>query len=77
MALLRRSLCSRSPLCLSSLSQFNASPKQLYVLGNPISKSKSPLIHNTGYQALNLPHEFSFIERPKLTEEIHKILHDE
>ncbi|ORY56201.1 hypothetical protein BCR35DRAFT_355662 [Leucosporidium creatinivorum] len=57
--------------------EFNASRKLLYVFGYPIAQSKSPLIHSTGYKALDLPHEFSIIERPELTEEIEEILGDE
>ena len=32
------------------------------VLGSPVSHSLSPTIHNAGYKALGLPHEFSTIE---------------
>lgn len=32
------------------------------VLGQPISHSLSPVIHNAGYKALGLPHEFAAIE---------------
>lgn len=33
-------------------------PKQFYLFGNPILQSKSPLIHNTGFKLLGLPHQY-------------------
>jgi pentafunctional AROM polypeptide len=43
------------------------SPKKFFVIGSPISHSKSPLLHNTGYKLLGLPHEFSKFETDDIT----------
>lgn len=45
------------------------SPKNFYVVGFPISHSKSPILHNTGYELLGLPHKFSKFE----TDDIKKV----
>lgn len=37
-------------------------PEQFYVVGSPISHSRSPPMHNALYKKLNLPHEFSSFE---------------
>lgn len=37
-------------------------PKNFYVIGKPISHSRSPVLHNTGYNILGLPHTFSKFE---------------
>lgn len=34
------------------------SPKQFYLFGNPVMQSKSPLIHNTAFGLLGLPHHY-------------------
>ncbi|KAH8923017.1 Pentafunctional AroM protein [Atractiella rhizophila] len=36
--------------------------KRFYLFGNPIKQSKSPLIHNTGFQRLGLPHVYGLHE---------------
>lgn len=36
--------------------------KQFTVVGSPISHSRSPQLHNSGYKALNLPYEFDRFE---------------
>ncbi|CAL9738274.1 pentafunctional AROM polypeptide [Monosporozyma servazzii] len=37
-------------------------PKELFVVGSPISHSRSPVLHNTGYKILGLPHKFDKFE---------------
>lgn len=36
--------------------------KNYYLFGTPISQSRSPLIHNTGFKALGLPHQYHLFE---------------
>lgn len=36
--------------------------KQFFIVGNPISHSKSPALHNAGFKALGLPHEYLSFE---------------
>lgn len=38
------------------------SKKELFVVGSPIGHSKSPVLHNTGYEILGLPHNFDKYE---------------
>ena len=33
-------------------------PKQFYLFGSPVSASKSPLMHNTLFKAMGLPHDY-------------------
>jgi pentafunctional AROM polypeptide len=37
-------------------------PKKFYVVGTPISHSRSPVLHGTGYEVLGLPHTFHRFE---------------
>lgn len=37
-------------------------PKKFYLFGFPISQSRSPAMHNNGFQTLQLPNEFSLLE---------------
>lgn len=39
--------------------------KEFYVVGTPIGHSMSPLLHNTGYEQLGLPHKFMKFETDK------------
>lgn len=43
--------------------------KKFYVVGTPISHSKSPILHNTGYEILGLPHKFEKFE----TDDVKKV----
>lgn len=36
--------------------------KNFYVIGTPIGHSRSPILHNTGYKVLGLPHHFDKFE---------------
>ena len=40
--------------------------KKFALLGSPIAHSKSPLLHNTGFETLGLPHAYSFLETPTI-----------
>lgn len=44
------------------------SSKNFYIVGFPISHSKSPLLHNTGYEILGLPHKFMKFETNSVIE---------
>jgi pentafunctional AROM polypeptide len=37
-------------------------PKRFYLLGNPIQHSRSPALHNTLFESVGLPHEYSLLE---------------
>lgn len=37
-------------------------PKEFFVVGSPIGHSRSPILHNTGYKILGLPHRFDKFE---------------
>ncbi|KAJ1969038.1 3-dehydroquinate dehydratase (3-dehydroquinase) [Dispira parvispora] len=37
-------------------------PEKYYLLGTPIAHSMSPLLHNTGFRTLGLPHHYSLAE---------------
>lgn len=43
-------------------------PKEFYIVGTPISHSMSPLLHNTGYEQVGLPHKFGRFETDKAEE---------
>ncbi|CCE62262.1 hypothetical protein TPHA_0C01060 [Tetrapisispora phaffii CBS 4417] len=45
------------------------SPLNFYVVGSPIGHSRSPILHNTGYEILGLPHKFDKFE----TDSIEKV----
>ncbi|GAB5362530.1 hypothetical protein AAMO2058_000805200 [Amorphochlora amoebiformis] len=36
--------------------------KKFYIFGHPVSKSPSPLMHNTGFKACNLPHHYTAVD---------------
>lgn len=44
--------------------------QKYYLFGNPISQSLSPIIHNTGFELLGLPHKYSLHE----TDEVHSTI---
>ncbi|QLL31999.1 hypothetical protein HG536_0C01670 [Torulaspora globosa] len=52
-------------------------PKSFYVVGKPISHSRSPTLHNTGYKILGLPHNFSKFETDSASEVKEKLLDGE
>ncbi|KAI8916776.1 EPSP synthase-domain-containing protein [Powellomyces hirtus] len=41
-------------------------PKQFYLFGAPISQSVSPALHNSGFTALGLPHQYDLAESPDI-----------
>lgn len=43
--------------------------KKFFVAGSPIGHSRSPVLHNTGYQVLGLPHKFEKFE----TDDVEKV----
>jgi pentafunctional AROM polypeptide len=45
-------------------------PKQFYIFGFPIAKSKSPILHNTAFAYHNLPHQYSYVEIETLDETV-------
>lgn len=44
--------------------------KQFYLFGTPIQHSKSPLLHNTAFGLLGLPHEYGLLESGTITNEL-------
>jgi pentafunctional AROM polypeptide len=44
--------------------------KKFYLFGSPIKHSKSPLIHNTAFGVLGLPHHYGLIESETTSDEI-------
>lgn len=45
-------------------------PQKYYIFGTPISHSPSPTLHNTGFEALGLPHKYEKLETKEVGEEI-------
>jgi pentafunctional AROM polypeptide len=51
-------------------------PKNFYVVGRPISHSRSPVLHNTGYAIFGLPNQFDRFETDDASE-VFKLAQDE
>ncbi|GAA6010072.1 hypothetical protein JCM11491_005854 [Sporobolomyces phaffii] len=51
--------------------------KKFYLFGSPIAHSKSPLIHNTAFNILGLPHHYGLIEGTEVTESIKEAIRAE
>lgn len=49
-------------------------PKQFCLFGTPIAHSKSPLIHNTGFGLLGLPHHYGLHESPTVDANVQSIV---
>ena len=49
---------------------------QYYLLGYNIKGSFSPLLHNTGFRLLGLPHTYGLFEVPDVDESVEKLLQD-
>lgn len=50
--------------------------KKFYVIGKPITHSRSPNLHNAGYEALGLPYKFSRFESDNIDEVYEQLIHD-
>lgn len=50
--------------------------RQYYLFGHPISASLSPLIHNTGFKLMGLPHKYSLHETEEINTSVTKLLSD-
>ncbi|GAA6003485.1 hypothetical protein JCM10207_000353 [Rhodosporidiobolus poonsookiae] len=48
--------------------------KDFVIVGYPIAKSKSPILHNTAFAHHGLPHKYRYIETPVLDESIRQVL---
>lgn len=48
--------------------------KKFYLFGQPIAHSKSPLIHNTGFQTLGLPHVYGLHESATVDESVRELI---
>ena len=44
--------------------------QKYYIFGTPISHSPSPILHNTGFETLGLPHKYEKLETKEVAEEI-------
>lgn len=49
-------------------------PKKFVILGNNISHSLSPVIHNTAFEELGLPHNYSIYQTPKFDDSVKDLL---
>lgn len=45
-------------------------PQKYYLFGTPISHSPSPILHNTGFETLGLPHKYEILETQEVGEQI-------
>lgn len=55
----------------SAMHLIGQSPRRKFCLfGTPIAHSKSPLLHNTGFQLLGLPHEYGRHETPTVDQSV-------
>lgn len=52
-------------------------PKNFYVVGNPISHSRSPILHGTGYDILGLPYTFDRFETDDASKVYNELVQDE
>ncbi|KAF8603719.1 Shikimate dehydrogenase [Ceratobasidium sp. AG-I] len=50
--------------------------QKYYLFGAPVAHSMSPFLHNTGFEKLGLPHQYSIFETPTVTEEVKAALAD-
>ncbi|XBW36343.1 hypothetical protein QEN19_001923 [Hanseniaspora menglaensis] len=48
--------------------------KKMYLVGKPVGHSRSPTLHNTGYDLLGLPHRFETFETDNAEEVAEKLL---
>ncbi|KAF9266627.1 Shikimate dehydrogenase [Marasmius fiardii PR-910] len=48
--------------------------KKFFLFGNPISHSMSPTLHNTGFRALGLPHEYQLLQTESVGEKIKQVI---
>jgi shikimate-5-dehydrogenase len=49
--------------------------KQFFIFGHNISHSLSPALHNAGFKALNLPHNYQIHESENVDETVEQIIH--
>ncbi|KAI5200000.1 hypothetical protein AUEXF2481DRAFT_28188 [Aureobasidium subglaciale EXF-2481] len=56
--------------------QSEAQGKQYYLLGFNIKGSFSPLLHNTGFKVLGLPHTYGLFEVPNVDDSVERLLQD-
>ncbi|GAV26748.1 hypothetical protein PMKS-000204 [Pichia membranifaciens] len=52
-------------------------PRKFYVVGTPISHSRSPILHQAGYDALGLPHSFDRFETGDASKVYSEIVKDD
>ncbi|KAL5521097.1 hypothetical protein ACEPAG_9019 [Sanghuangporus baumii] len=48
--------------------------RKYYLLGTPINASPSPMLHNTGFQTLGLPHTYGLFETPEVDASVKSLL---
>jgi pentafunctional AROM polypeptide len=48
--------------------------KKFFLFGTPISASKSPLLHNTAFETLGLPHHYSTFETDTVDDRLREII---
>ncbi|GAA6053965.1 hypothetical protein NBRC10513_002836 [Rhodotorula toruloides] len=48
--------------------------RKFYLVGSPIQHSKSPLIHNTAFKVLGLPHHYGLIESEQVNDDIKRAI---
>lgn len=48
--------------------------RKFYLFGTPISHSMSPVMHNTGFKALGLPHTYELCETPEVNDHVKSVI---
>lgn len=48
--------------------------KEFYLFGNPVTESKSPILHNTGFKTLSLPHHYGYYQSAEVDSELARII---
>ncbi|KAJ3157602.1 3-dehydroquinate dehydratase (3-dehydroquinase) [Geranomyces michiganensis] len=61
---------------LRTLIGTGASAKNFYLFGSPIKQSVSPVIHNTGFETLGLPHRYELCESAAVEDVMEKVERD-
>ena len=64
----RHTLNAQVPVLTAIMTSAQISLKKFYIVGFPVLKSKSPLLHNTAFKYHNLPHHYSICNTQDLND---------